>query len=239
MNELLTQPDRLHATPLGAERLRRNLGLGEADPVAWCREQLAAPGTIITRRGKNLYARGADWQITIHAGSLSIITAHRLTSRETGYIIRPLRQAELPLLEDLLYEAIFVPEGTPPPPRSILRRPELRLYIDGFGERRDDHALAAEAEGAVVGIAWARIMADYGHIDDETPSLAIAVRPEHRSRGIGTALLRELLSLLRQRGYRQASLSVQKANRTVSLYRRLGFRVAEERGEEYVMVVGL
>lgn len=77
MNELSAKLDRLRTTPMGAERIRRNLGLGEADPVAWCREKIAAPGTVITRRGKNLYAQGEDWCITVNAGSLTVITAHR------------------------------------------------------------------------------------------------------------------------------------------------------------------
>ena len=88
--------------------------------------------------------------------------------------IRPMAEAETGLLEDFLYESIFVPEGGTPPDRAILRLPELRVYVRGFGRGKADRAMVAEVDGRVVGAAWARIMDDYGHVDDETPSLAIA-----------------------------------------------------------------
>ncbi len=97
-------------------------------------------------------------------------------------IIREIKEEEYALLEDFLYEAIFVPEGTPAPPRSVLSLPELRVYVDGFGSRKDDAGLVAEAGDAVVGAIWARVMDDYGHIDDETPSLAVSLYKEHRGR---------------------------------------------------------
>lgn len=234
-SELLERLDRLHTTPMGAERVRNNLGLGEVEVAAWCRERIAAPGTVIIRRGKNWYAEAEGCRITVNAGSMTIITAHK----RPAWRIRALREEEYPLLEDFLYEAIFLPEGAEAPPRSILRRPELRVYVDGFGTRRDDHALAAEVGGKVVGVVWARIMEDYGHIDDETPSLAIALYPDCRGQGIGTALLREMLALLKQCGYRRVSLSVQKANRAGRLYRRVGFEAVAETGEEYIMAVRL
>ena len=55
-------------------------------------------------------------------------------------------------------------------------------------------------------------MNDYGHIDDETPSLAISLYKEYGSFGIGTAMMKEILTLLKSHGYSRVSLSVQKAN---------------------------
>lgn len=151
-------------------------------------------------------------------------------------IIRKLRPEEYDLLPEFLYEAIFVPEGEAPPPRDILQKPELRVYYEGFGAGGADAALAAEAEGQVVGLAWSRIMDDYGHLDDDTPSLAIALRPEFRGRGLGGALLSGLLAELKARGFARVSLSVQKANRARRLYRRLGFETAKETEEELLML---
>lgn len=91
--------------------------------------------------------------------------------------------------------------GVRPPPFSILRRPELQVYLADLGTRPDDLVLAAEVDGRVVGAVWSRIMEDYGHVDDMTPSLAISLLPQYRGAGIGTALMRELLSLLRRKGY--------------------------------------
>lgn len=150
--------------------------------------------------------------------------------------IRPLKDSELPLLDDFLYLAIFIPEGVQAPPREIINQPELRVYVDGFGSQPDDHCLVAECDGAVVGAVWVRDMPDFGHIADGVPSFAISVRPEYRGSGIGTSLMRSMLGYLRQKGYAKASLSVQKANYAARMYTKLGFRTIGENDEEYIMV---
>ncbi len=150
--------------------------------------------------------------------------------------IRPLKKDETALLKDFLYEAIFIPEGVEPPPRDIVEKPELRVYTDNFGSRRGDNCLVAEAGGRVVGAVWTRIMDDYGHVDDDTPSFAISLYREYRGQGIGTGLMREMLSLLRSQGFKRASLAVQKANYAVRLYEKVGFSVTDENDEEYIMV---
>lgn len=154
------------------------------------------------------------------------------------YRIRKIRQSEIPLLSDFLYEAIFIPEGMEKPPRQIIQRPELQVYIADFG-KADDACLVAEIDGKLVGAVWTRIMDDYGHIDDETPSLAISLYDSYRGLGIGTALMKTMLQFLKEKGYRQVSLSVQKANDAVNLYRKTGFAVASENEEEYIMVCRL
>ena len=75
---LLNSLAQIHTTPLGKERIRRNLHLNDADdPVAWCLRQIEMAGAdSITREGKNWYVRRAGCVITINARSLTIITAH-------------------------------------------------------------------------------------------------------------------------------------------------------------------
>ena len=80
--------------------------------------------------------------------------------------------------------------GTPAPPGSIIEQPELQVYIANFGKEKDDIGLVAEVGEKIVGAVWVRIMNDYGHIDDDTPSFAISVYPAYRGFGIGTALRR-------------------------------------------------
>lgn len=151
--------------------------------------------------------------------------------------IREMREAEYPLLESFLYEAIFVPEGvTEKPPKSIIKKPELQVYISGFGTRKHDRALVAEADNKIAGAVWTRIMNDYGHIDDETPSLAISLYKEYRGQGIGTELMKSILLALKNSGYKGVSLSVQKVNYAVKLYQKLGFEVLSQNEEEYIMV---
>ncbi|MBQ6591336.1 MAG: GNAT family N-acetyltransferase [Solobacterium sp.] len=154
-------------------------------------------------------------------------------------ILRKLREDETDLLKDFLYEAIFVPEGMAQPDRSIIDRPELALYYEAFGTGPADYCLAAEEDGRVVGAVWTRIMDDYGHVDKETPSLAIALYKEYRGKGYGTRLLKGMLGLLKENGYRRISLSVQKDNPAYRMYRNTGFRILEERGEEFIMVYDL
>ena len=151
-------------------------------------------------------------------------------------IIRKIRPEEHNLLREFLYQAIYLPEGMEPPPRSIIDLPELQVYVTDFGTQPGDHCLVAEVERKVIGAAWCRIMEDYGHIDNDTPSLAISLLPEYRGQGTGTQLLNALLLLLRENGYQRASLSVQKENPALRLYQRAGFRILAEKGTEYLML---
>ena len=155
------------------------------------------------------------------------------------YTIREMTAQEYPLLDDFLYEAIFVPEGVDPPSKSIITAPELQVYVKGFGASKDDFALVAEVENKIIGAVWVRIMNDYGHIDDKTPSLAISLYKKYRGQGIGSSLIKEMLSLLQTHGYKRVSLSVQKANYAAKLYQKIGFIIIKEIGDEWIMTYNL
>ena len=150
-----------------------------------------------------------------------------------------MRSEEYSLLSDFLYEAIYIPDGIEPPPKSVIESPELQEYIINFGNRKHDKALVAEIKGKVVGAIWVRIMNDYGHIDDDTPSLAMSVYRKYRGVGIGTLLLKQLLQVERLAGYSKISLSVQKGNYAVKMYEKEGFTVVDENNEEYIMIANL
>ena len=154
-------------------------------------------------------------------------------------ILREIKETEYDLLKGFLYEAIFIPEGVAPPTREIIEQPELKLYYEDFGGGPADLCIVAEDNGKVVGAAWTRIMNDYGHVDDDTPSLAISLYKEYRGKGIGTGLMERLLELLRDHGYKKVSLSVQKANYAVKLYEKTGFKTVDQNSEEYIMVCTL
>ena len=153
--------------------------------------------------------------------------------------IREIRPNEIPLLEDFLYEAIFIPEGTNLPPKLIIKSEESQIYIRDFGMFSDDKCLVAETDGKIVGAVWSRIMNDYGHVGDGIPSLAISLYKEFRNKGIGTELLRQMLQHLRYEGYANVSLSVQKENYATNMYVKAGFAVVKETEEEYIMVCKL
>lgn len=150
--------------------------------------------------------------------------------------IRKLKDGEQGLLEDFLYEAIFIPEGVAAPPRNIIELPELQVYITDFGKRPDDICFLAEADGKVAGAVWVRVMEDYGHLEDGVPSFAISLYKEYRNRGIGTELMGRMLQELAERGYEKASLAVQKANYAVRMYQKVGFEIVGENEEEHLMM---
>lgn len=100
-----------------------------------------------------------------------------------NYNIRTLRNDEYELLNNFLYEAIFIPAGV--------------------------------------------------------PSFAISLYKEYRGCGIGTALMKKMIQELKIRGYEKASLSVQKANYAVTMYKNVGFEIVDENEEEYMMVCRL
>ena len=101
-------------------------------------------------------------------------------------ILRLMSSDEFGELENFLYEAIYVPAGELKPPRSIVARPELQIYVEDFGTGAADVCFVAEVGGKIVGACWSRLMNDYGHIDDDTPSLALLVAENFRRQGIAT-----------------------------------------------------
>lgn len=158
------------------------------------------------------------------------------TERQPTYRIRVMRRDEYGLLEDFLYEAIFIRPGDEIPPKSIIYEPLLWRTIADFGKRTDDYCLVAETAGWVIGAVWVRIADQYGHLDDEPPSFSISLYKEYRGQGIGTALMRAMLQYLKEKGYPRASLSVQKDNYALRMYRAVGIEIIGEDGPEYIMV---
>lgn len=157
-----------------------------------------------------------------------------------NYTIREIRKDEIPLLDDFLYEAIFIPEWyTGTIPRDIIyNNPKIYAAIKDFGTHPDDHCFVAEADEKVVGAVWVGIADEYGHIDDKTPSFSISLYKEYRGKGIGTALMKRMLDHLRSKGYAKASLGVNKENYAVRMYKKVGFEIIGDGADntEWLMV---
>ena len=151
-----------------------------------------------------------------------------------NYLIRELKQDENKVLDTFLYEAIFIPEGVSAPSKDIINQPDLQVYVKDFGKNKGDLCLVAQVRDKIVGAVWVRIMNDYGHIDNETPSFSISLLKEYRNYGIGTELMKQMLTKLKLEGYKQASLSVQKMNYAVRMYSRIGFEIVYEDDEESI-----
>ena len=138
-----------------------------------------------------------------------------------------------------MYEAIFIPECVSAPSKDIINQPDLQVYVKDFGKNKGDLCLVAQVSDKIVGAVWVRIMNDYGHVDNETPSFAISLFPEYRNHGIGTALMKSMIDLLKTEKYKQASLAVQKTNYAVNMYKNVGFEITDENEEEYIMICKL
>ena len=150
------------------------------------------------------------------------------------YTLRPIAAADEPFLGEMLYLAIYIPEGTPPPSRGILQTPELARYVRDWGKPGDIGFMAIdEITQQPLGAVWLRLLkkenSGYGYIDDETPELSIAVLPEHRGLGVGTKLMNCMLVMARNR-YDAISLSVSEENPAMRLYSRLGFEIDGKEG---------
>jgi ribosomal protein S18 acetylase RimI-like enzyme len=141
-------------------------------------------------------------------------------------------------LRDMLHHAYYWKERAPdtgPGP--------VALYVKAWG-RRGDTAVIALDKGFPVGAAWYRLFdrerPGYGFVDERTPELAIAVVPNARGKGVGTALLQTLLERARADGYRTISLSVDRANAgAIELYERYGFSRVGEDDDSVTMLASL
>ena len=141
--------------------------------------------------------------------------------------LRPLAAADEPLLQEYLYLALFVPEGSPPLPREIVREPAVARYLRNWGRPGDRGLLAMDSSrGCDLGAAWLRLWPvgdeGYGFVDYDTSELTMAVRPEYRGRGVGSSLLLRVLAEM-DHLHGAVSLSVSDANTAIRLYRRHGF----------------
>lgn len=150
--------------------------------------------------------------------------------------IDPADAADIRLLRAMLYEALFVPPGHAEFLPTIVDRPELSRYIEGFGTAFGDLGWCAESVGGeAIGAAWVRLLqganAGYGFVDDATPELTLAVAPGHRNEGVGGDLL---VALLDDVG--RCSLSCDSRNPAVRLYERFGFVVVRADGDSVVML---
>lgn len=154
-------------------------------------------------------------------------------------LIRPIKSAEIILLTDFVYEAIFQIDPNNLVPRTIIQDHSIWIYIDGFGSKKDDYCFVAEVDKKIVGAVWVRCIKAFGHIDDAVPEFAISVYPQYRGRGIGADLMRKMIGYLRAKGYSKTSLAVQKDNYAVKMYQQVGFEISDENEREYIMIYNL
>jgi ribosomal protein S18 acetylase RimI-like enzyme len=156
-----------------------------------------------------------------------------------SYKIRPAAPSDQQFLFEMMYQALFIEEGQEPYPRDVVHRPEIARYIKDWGRAGDLGFIAVDAQSnEPVGAVWSRLSSaddqGFAYIDDETPELGIALLPQYRGQGIGTALLKHLLEAAKNL-YSSISLSVSANNPAIRLYERLGFVTVDIRNKYPVM----
>lgn len=160
---------------------------------------------------------------------------------ERPFSLRPLTSQDQSFLWEMLYQAIYMAPGHPPLPRSVLQQPELAHYAADWGRPGDLGILAELTETAQpIGAAWLRLFAaedpGYGFVAEDIPEISVAILPEYRSIGIGTALLADLIHTARP-FYPALSLSVSTGNPAQRLYERLGFHLIKQEGDSLTLLL--
>ena len=133
-----------------------------------------------------------------------------------GVTLRSMNGADIPAVH-VLERRLFPVDAWP-----------LQMFHDELAQAETRHYLVAEVAGEIVG--YAGLMCIEPIADVQT----IAVVPEYEGRGIGSALLRELISEGRRRGAADLLLEVRADNpRAQQLYRRFGFEQIHVRRKYY------
>ncbi len=146
--------------------------------------------------------------------------------------IRILKNSEISFIKEMLYDAIFVPEGIEKPPKSIISDPSLANYYENWGKDIYDIALVIEINGELIGSIWGRKFLSeekgYGFFDEDTPEISMAIKNEYRNKGLGTKLIEEIIEIYKDVGVKALSLSVDKQNLAFKLYTKQGFSIFSE-----------
>jgi GNAT superfamily N-acetyltransferase len=140
------------------------------------------------------------------------------------YVIHPLTAADEPVLWEMLYQALRTSQETP---RDIVRQPEYSRHVEGWGRAGDTGFVAYDAEkkDELLGAAWFRLPPTASE-EEPTPELAFAVITGHRKRGIGAALLTQLMKA--NPHYSAVSIATSANNPVVRLYDRFGFKIVQQ-----------
>jgi len=147
------------------------------------------------------------------------------------YAIRPLTRQDEPILWEMLYYGLSSSGKGEPPSRDVVRRAEVARYVEGWGRVGDTGFVAHDKKNrALLGAAWLRLPTEK---PDASPELALAVKPEHRGHGIGTALLTQLVRA--NPNHSTISISFVAGKPVLRLYERFGFKVVDQRSDAVVM----
>ncbi len=112
-------------------------------------------------------------------------------------------------------------------------------FLDEMQRNACARYLVAEENGEIIGYGGAWMIFEEGHITN------VAVRKEHRGKGIGRALMQALMQYAANLGVQYMTLEVRKSNEpALNLYKSLGFlklgvrkQYYEDNGEDALLLV--
>ena len=75
---LLENINQIHTTPMGIDRIKKNLNLNTNNVVEYCKNKILNEKCNIYKQGKNWYCEIDNIIITVNSYSNTIITAHKV-----------------------------------------------------------------------------------------------------------------------------------------------------------------
>ena len=96
----------------------------------------------------------------------------------------------------------------------------LDIYYDFYGLSSNDLGLYALVDNAIVGAIWSR------KIEGNPPLLSLAVLPEHRRKGLATAMMKQFL-LEAGAVYQELNVDTYAEQSSINFYTKFGFTATE------------
>ena len=133
-----------------------------------------------------------------------------------------LRSSEQRIATDMLHYALRLDEVN----KTLEDFPQLKIYEKNYGVYHSDLGLYALVEHTIAGAIWLRKLGKEhnlnGFVNEDTPILSIAIKPEFRGQGIGSAMLEQLL-IEAGAVFEQISVSVLNQTKTIEFFEKVGF----------------
>ena len=148
---------------------------------------------------------------------------------------------DIPFLKDMLFEAAYwYLKSKRPYLEEGLSHPEIKKILANWGRNGDTAIIAETMKAKNIGAAWYRFWTDqnhsFGYVNSEIPEIGIAVVPKHRKKGIGNALLTELIRISTENNLKGLSLSVDSHNPARYLYLKHQFEIIHHHENSWIMI---
>jgi len=137
-----------------------------------------------------------------------------------------LRSSEQKIVTDMLYYSQKVNETD----KKLEDFPQLEIYHNFYGLTPKDLGLYAMKNAEVCGAVWyRRLNASHnsnGFLNEETPVINIAVKPQFRGEGVATFMMEQFLQEVANT-YKHVSVSVSENPKSIAFFEKFGFYVVK------------